>query len=225
MASAISDARAASVAPAPAYPTIVKKRADDHSQNTEFALIRTDGQRHRLADVSALCRGNLLRRAQRPEVLAEVEIEQFEQSLTFLGVERSPLAKAILNCDGKADDRTGGKVCRPALGRSLEIRALRGRRAAQSRSGTGCARAVRRGYYGSDRIPRDRVALAARPTDEPRQSPAASGTRTRNSADSMRLAALGVGATTRSSPRADLLPEPQQAGCTLGSRARDSAAE
>src|SRR5215469_1639535 len=101
-----------------------KTRADDHSQKTEFALIPTYGQRHRLADVSALCRGNLLCRAQRPEALAEVEIEQFEQSLTFLGVECSPLAKAILNGDGKADDRTGGQVCRPALGRILEIHTL-----------------------------------------------------------------------------------------------------
>src|SRR5215469_8571686 len=80
-----------------------KTRADDHSQKTEFALIPTYGQRHRLADVSALCRGNLLCRAQRPEALAEVEIEQLEQSLTFLGVERSPLARAILNGNGKAD--------------------------------------------------------------------------------------------------------------------------
>jgi hypothetical protein len=80
--------------------------------------------------VSALRRRDLFRWAQRAEVLAQIEVEEFKQPLAFLGVERSsPLAETVPDSHAEADDRARGEIGRrsssPSAGSSrasIEVR-------------------------------------------------------------------------------------------------------
>jgi len=73
-------------------------------------------KRHWLADVSALRCRDLLRWAQRTDVLAQIEVEEFKQPLAFLSVERSsPLAETVPDSHAEADDRARSEIGRPVI--------------------------------------------------------------------------------------------------------------
>jgi len=76
----------------------------------------TNKKRYWLADVSALRRRDLLRRGQRTDVLAQIEVEEFKEPLALLGIERSSsLALTVQDSYAEADDRARGEIGRPVI--------------------------------------------------------------------------------------------------------------